>query len=63
MTRPRAADDFRAIRARIEELCGERDQVLAEGNARPIRPRPDFIARVPATACKPGLRRVILKAC
>ena len=29
MTRPRAADDFAAIRARMEELRLERDQVLA----------------------------------
>ena len=29
MTRPRAADDFAAIRARMEELRLERDRVLA----------------------------------
>jgi hypothetical protein len=40
-TRPRAADDFTAIRARLEELRGERDQIEADEKGRlPIGPRP-----------------------
>jgi hypothetical protein len=38
MTRPRAADDFAAIRARIEEL--RRDPPPTEPEARPLTPRP-----------------------
>jgi hypothetical protein len=40
MTRPRAADDFAAIRARIEELRRERGQVPADADVRPTGPRP-----------------------
>jgi hypothetical protein len=41
MTRPRAADDFAAIRARMEELRRERAQVSAErDDGRPLGPRP-----------------------
>jgi len=32
MIRPRAADDFPTIRARLEELRRERDQVRTAGN-------------------------------
>jgi hypothetical protein len=40
-SRPRAADDFRMIRARMEELRRERAQVLAEKASRSaIHPRP-----------------------
>ena len=35
MSRPRAADDFDTIRARIEELRRERDSGSAEPEARP----------------------------
>jgi hypothetical protein len=39
--RPRAADDFRMIRARMEELRGERAQVSAEKTSRSANhPRP-----------------------
>jgi hypothetical protein len=38
MTRPRAADDFAAIRARIEEL--RRDPAPTEPEARPLPLRP-----------------------
>ena len=37
---PRAADDFAAIRARMEELRRERAQMLAARDARPLCPRP-----------------------
>jgi hypothetical protein len=40
MTRPRAADDFATIRARIEELRRERSGASAEPDARPLPPRP-----------------------
>jgi hypothetical protein len=40
-SRPRAADDFRMIRARMEELRRERAQVSAEETSRSaIHPRP-----------------------
>jgi hypothetical protein len=39
MTRPRAADDFAIIRARLEELRRERVPAPAEPQARP-EPRP-----------------------
>ena len=38
MTRPRVADDFAAIRARIEELRRERAQVSAEEEQRMPQP-------------------------
>ena len=42
-TQPRAADDFAAIRARMEELRRERDQVVADQKDRPaIGPRPYY---------------------
>ena len=41
MTRPRVVDDFSTIRARIEELCRARAQVLVEARSRSvIHPRP-----------------------
>jgi len=36
---PRAADDFAAIRARMEELRRERAQMSAARDARPLCPR------------------------
>jgi hypothetical protein len=45
MNRPRAADDFAAIRARMEELRRERAQVLADKKGRsPIGPTPFYRA-------------------
>jgi hypothetical protein len=40
MTRPRAADDFPVIRARIEQLRRERVPAPAEPETRPLPPRP-----------------------
>jgi hypothetical protein len=40
MTRPRAADDFAVIRARIEELRRECVPAPAEPEARSLPPRP-----------------------
>jgi len=49
MTRPRAADDFAMIRARMEELRWERAAVRAEPQARPEPPRAYPKPNVPAT--------------
>lgn len=38
MTRPRAADDFAAIRARLEELRRERSPTLRDDSVDPCRP-------------------------
>jgi hypothetical protein len=58
--RPRAADDFPAIRARMEELRRERAQVLAEDDRRPATgPRPYSVGGRPATADKRTLQAVI----
>jgi hypothetical protein len=40
MTRPRAADDFAVIRARIEELRRAPVPAPAEPEARPLPPQP-----------------------
>ena len=40
MARPRAADDFVVIRARLEELRQSRVPASAEPEARPLPPRP-----------------------
>jgi hypothetical protein len=40
MTGPRAADDFTAIRARMEELRREREPALPPEKAHPAGPRP-----------------------
>ena len=40
MSRPRAADDFAVIRARIEELRRERAEGSPSPEARPLPPRP-----------------------
>jgi hypothetical protein len=48
MHRVRAADDFDAIRLRLEELCRERDQSYAGGPARRSRsPEREGIAQPP----------------
>jgi hypothetical protein len=45
VTRPRAADDFATIRARMEELRRERARVPAEqDHPQPLSPRPDHAA-------------------
>jgi hypothetical protein len=58
VTRPRAADDFETIRARMEELRRERAQMLAARNARLLCPRPYGHQRrfLPCNSSK-GLRR------
>jgi hypothetical protein len=54
MTRPRAADDFAMIRARMEELRRERAPVPAEPQARPEPPRAYAKPNVPATRTAPS---------
>ena len=55
MTRPRAADDFSTIRARMEELRRERAQVLAEVRRRSvIHPRPCHHAASTSRAWRPA---------
>jgi hypothetical protein len=54
MTRPRAADDFGAIRERMEELRRERGQASPERAGRQLGPRPYHAA---ATQPRPGSAR------
>jgi hypothetical protein len=62
VARPRAADDFAAIRARIEELRRDRIQVPAGGKPTPqagaINKRPLLVDN-PSTP--PKIRRFLLK--
>jgi hypothetical protein len=43
-TRPRAADDFTAIRARLEELRREREEIEANQKRSPVGPTPYYRA-------------------
>jgi|SRR5713226_6528979 len=53
--RPRAADDFSAIRARMEELRRERTRVPPDNDARrESGPRPNAISDRPGLAHRPG---------
>ena len=66
MARPRAADDFTAIRARMEELRRERAGVPAEGKVqRPGAPQSEGISGRAPPAVKPGLspelRRMLIR--
>ena len=66
MVRPRAADDFPAIRARMEELRRERAGVLADDeDRRPNRLRPYAISNRPgpseSSGLSPELRRALLR--
>jgi hypothetical protein len=54
MTRPRAANDFAMIRARMEELRRERAPVPAEPQARSEPPRAYPKPNVPATRTAPS---------
>jgi hypothetical protein len=63
VTRPRAADDFATIRARMEELQRERGQLIAENQQRPATaPRPSSLGSRPDPADKPRLLHPILRA-
>jgi hypothetical protein len=66
MTRPRAADDFPAIRARMEELRRQRARVPTDDDLpRAVGPHPYSGSSRPATADKaalpPAIRRAFLK--
>ena len=54
MTRPRAADDFPVIRARIEELRRERVPAPTEPEARPLPPRPYHTASAVTPSVRPA---------
>jgi hypothetical protein len=61
--RPRAADDFLAIRARMEELRRERARVPADDDLRRADgPRPYAISNRPRLADRPGLSPAIRRA-
>jgi len=63
VTRPHAADDFPAIRARMEELRRERAQASADDKPRSLsESRSDSGSSRPATADKPGLSPAIRRA-
>ncbi len=63
MTRPHAADDFAAIRARMEELRRERAQASADDKPGSVSgSRWDSGSSPPATADKPGLSPAIRRA-
>ena len=63
MSRPRAADDFPAIRARMEELRQERARVPDDDNRRRAEgPRPDSGSSRQATGDRPGLSSAIGRA-
>jgi hypothetical protein len=58
MNRPRAADDFSAIRSRMEELRRERAQVVAGDDPREVPvPRDHSEAGKPTVAGEPRLPR------
>jgi hypothetical protein len=57
-TRPRAADDFTVIRARLEELRRERGQIEADQKGRsPIGPKPRH--RATSSEREPGYDRLL----
>jgi hypothetical protein len=63
VSRPRAADDFGAIRARMEELRRERAEVSAEPQSGPPHgPRPYAVGTRSAPAEKPRTLSAILRA-
>jgi hypothetical protein len=65
VTRPRAADDFAAIRARLEELRRDRARVWG-GSDRSVEPRTSAAGDKPSSEEKPGLspaiRRVLYRS-
>jgi hypothetical protein len=58
VTRPRAADDFAAIRARLEELRRDRARVWA-GSDPSVEPRTSAAGAKPSSEEKPGLSPAI----
>jgi hypothetical protein len=66
VTRPRAADDFSAIRARLKELRRDRAQVWANNDIGLVEPRPHAAGDKPSPVDKPGLspavRRILFRS-
>jgi hypothetical protein len=62
VTRPRAADDFPTIRARMEELRRERARVPADDDPRRASAAPPYADTRPALASKSGLLPAIRRA-
>jgi hypothetical protein len=62
VTRRRAADDFPAIRARMEELRRERAQTSADDKPRSVSGSRPYSGSRPATADTPRLLPAILRA-
>jgi hypothetical protein len=62
VTRRRAADDFPAIRARMEELRRERAQTSVDDKPRSVSGSRPYSGSRPATADKPRLLPAILRA-
>jgi hypothetical protein len=59
MTRPRAADDFAVIRARLEELRRERERAPAP-EVRPLSPRPYHAPSVVTPNADPRRSRPVM---
>ena len=63
MTRPRAADDFLVIRARMEEIKREQTKVASENDADPVAgPRPYAIAAKARSGGRPGISPIMQRA-
>ena len=62
MARPRAADDFAAIRSRLEETRRERARAYAGNGRGPEEPQTDAAGNQPPPADKPRLSPVIRRA-
>jgi hypothetical protein len=62
VTRPRAADDFAAIRERLEELRRERARVWADNASDTAEQHRYAAGHKPSPADKPGLSPTIRRA-
>jgi hypothetical protein len=62
MARPRAADDFPAIRARLEELRRERGGVTAADDRTTVGPRPYAVGASEVSSRSRGLSPIMRRA-
>ena len=62
MTRPRAADDFSTIRARMAELCRERARPRAADDFPTIRSRMEELRRERAQALAEARSRSVIRS-
>jgi hypothetical protein len=66
VARPRSADDFVAIRARLEELRRDRAQVWANSDSGSAEAQPNAAGNKPSPVDKPGLspavRRILFRS-